>query len=93
MSRINRIRRRAGHEAAIHDRARTLVATQLTEPLKPTDATWLLEHLAGCGACREVLAAYEADRAALRTLRDRQPQPPRDLWARTAAAIEREAAA
>ncbi len=36
---------------------------------------------------------YEADRAALRGLRDRQPEPPRDLWARTAAAIERESPA
>ena len=38
-------------------------------------------------------AAYEADRLLLRGLRDRQPEPPRDLWARTAAAIERESAA
>ena len=37
-------------------------------------------------------AAYEADRLALRGLRDRAPEPPRDLWARTAAAIERESA-
>ena len=93
MSRIHRIRRRAGHDAAVHERARTLAATQLTEPLKAVDATWLLEHLAACDACRAVLADYEADRAGLRRLRDQQPQPPRDLWARTAAAIEREAVA
>ena len=43
-------------------------------------------------ACRSVAAAYEADRLALRGLRDQQPEPPRDLWARTAAAIERESA-
>ena len=54
------------------------------------EAAWLDEHLAGCDACRSVAAAYEADRLALRALRDRQPEPPRDLWARTSAAIERE---
>jgi WD40 repeat protein len=93
VSRIHRVRRRAGHDAAVHERARTLAATQLTESIRAADATWLLEHLAGCESCREVLAGYEADRAALRRLRDQQPQPPRDLWARTAAAIEREAVA
>src|SRR6185369_11165962 len=36
--------------------------------------------------------AYLADRALLRTLRDTQPEPPRDLWARTSAAIEAEGA-
>jgi WD40-like Beta Propeller Repeat len=93
VSRIHRLRRRAGHAASVHERARTLAATQLTEPIKAVDATWLLEHLAGCEACRAVLASYEADRAGLRLLRDHQPQPPRDLWARTSAAIEREAVA
>jgi WD40 repeat protein len=91
VSRIHRLRRRAGHAASVHERARSLAAIQLTEPLKPVDNTWLLEHLSGCDACRQVLAVYEADRAGLRRLRDQQPQPPRDLWARTAAAIEREA--
>src|SRR6185369_14311190 len=38
-------------------------------------------------------AAYDADRLALRSLRSHQPEPPRDLWARTAAAIEGESAA
>jgi hypothetical protein len=33
------------------------------------------------------------DRAMLRRLRDANPEPPRDLWARTAAGIERESAA
>ena len=60
---------------------------------RPADGAWLEEHLAGCDACRSVAASYEADRLALRAMRDRQPEPPRDLWARTSAAIERESSA
>jgi hypothetical protein len=93
MSRIHRLRRRAGQSVVIHDRARSLAARRLDEPLEPADAAWLADHLAGCAACRSTAAAYEADRLLLRSLRDRQPEPPRDLWARTAAAIERESAA
>jgi WD40-like Beta Propeller Repeat len=93
MSRMHRLRRRAGQSVVLHDRARSLAARRLDEPLEAADATWLADHLAGCAACRSVAAAYEADRLLLRSLRDRQPEPPRDLWARTAAAIERESAA
>jgi WD40 repeat protein len=93
MSRMHRLRRRAGQSVVVHDRARSLAARRLDEPLDASDATWLADHLAGCAACRSVAAAYEADRLQLRGLRDQQPQPPRDLWARTAAAIERESAA
>ena len=90
--RLQRVRRRAGDTVATHDRARGLAATRLDQPLTPTEATWLDEHLAWCGACRGVAASYESDRLALRAMRDRTPEPPRDLWARTSAAIEREAA-
>lgn len=93
MSRVHRLRRHAGHSAVVHDRARGLAAQRLDSPLEPADAAWLDEHLAGCGGCRSIAAAYETDRLALRGLRDRQPEPPRDLWARTSAAIERESAA
>jgi len=94
MSRVQRIRRRrAGDSSAGHQRARDLAAERLGGPLQPGDGAWLDEHLAGCAACRSVAAAYEADRAALRGLRDLRPEPPRDLWARTSAAIERESAA
>jgi hypothetical protein len=65
----------------------------LDGPLGLTEAAWLDEHLADCGACAEVAAAYEADRLTLRNLRLHTPDPPRDLWPRTAAAIEREATA
>ncbi len=50
------------------------------------------EHLDTCGACRGAAAEYDDQRMALRRLRDDAPQPPRDLWARTAAAIEAEGA-
>ena len=93
MSRMHRLRRRAGQSVVIHDRARSLAAQRLDEPLEANDATWLADHLAGCAACRSVAAAYEADRLRLRGLREHQPEPPRDLWARTAAAIEHESAA
>ena len=82
-------RRRHNDAEASHDRARSLIAAGFLEPIEPTDATWLESHLAGCLECRTDAAAYEADRQLLRALRDRPPEPPRDLWARTAAEVER----
>lgn len=67
-------------------------AERLDGPLGLAEATWLDEHLAGCDACAAIAAAYEADRLSLRALAANPPQAPRDLWARTAAAIERESA-
>jgi hypothetical protein len=64
----------------------------MLEPLDEGDSTWLESHLAGCAECRLEHEAYLADRQLLRALRDHQPEPPRDLWARTSAVIEREAA-
>ena len=92
MSRVHRVRRRVSQAAAGHERARGLAAERLLEPLEPTDASWLADHLTGCESCGAIASAYEADRMVLRGLRDRAPEPPRDLWARTAAAIERESA-
>src|SRR3954471_23867336 len=91
MSRIHRLRRhRSGTSSAGHDRARGLAAERLDGPLQRADDTWLAGHLAACHACRAVARAYESDRLAPRRLRDRAPEPPRDLWARTSAAIESE---
>lgn len=67
-----------------------LAAFRLAEPLDPADERRLGAHLATCDACRGWVAGYEADRAALRGLRE--PPPPRDLWTRTAAALDREEA-
>jgi Putative zinc-finger len=71
-----------------HERAERLVAVRLDQPLPPIDEAALEDHLDGCPDCRALAAAYEADRVALRAL---PPiEPPRDLWARTSAALERE---
>jgi hypothetical protein len=90
VSRVDRLRRRAGHDAAIHERARRLAAEQLDRRLEFDDAIWLDQHLGACRACRSIATAYETDRRALRSLRSHEPEPPRDLWARTSAALERE---
>src|SRR4051794_379088 len=90
MSRIRRLRsHRTGTRFAAHDRARALAAERLDGALTRFDAAWLSEHLAACHTCRVVANAYQSDRLALRAMGDRTPEPPRDLWARTAAAIER----
>ena len=91
MSRFPRLRRRPDHWSSAHERARVRAAERLDGPLGLAEAAWLDEHLAGCSECRVVAASYTADRDALRALRGKTPVPPRDLWARTAAAIEREA--
>src|SRR5436190_23280592 len=82
--------RRPDEWPSFHDRARADLADRLEAALDPDEAAWLDGHLATCGACRDVEDEYTAQRLELRALRDRMPQPPRDLWARTAAAIERE---
>jgi hypothetical protein len=88
MTRFPRLRRRPDQWANAHDRARARAAERLDGPLGLAESTWLEAHLAECPSCAAIAAAYEADRMALRGLRDEQPDPPRDLWARTAAAIE-----
>jgi len=75
-----------------HARARSRAAERLHGPIDETEAAFLDEHLQSCADCRAAAADYEAQRLELRALGDRQPVPPRDLWARTAAAIERESA-
>lgn len=82
--------RRHNDPQSPHERARLLASDQLDEALGPADAGWLDRHLARCNACRDVARAYAEDRALLRTLP--MPEPPRDLWARTSVALERERA-
>jgi hypothetical protein len=85
--------RRRHHDAeATHDRARSLSSRRLTEPLGDDDAAWLARHLDACTECRREDEAFAADRELLRGLRATPIEPPRDLWARTSAALEREAA-
>jgi hypothetical protein len=73
-----------------HSRARTRAAERLDGRLDLDETRWLQEHLADCADCAAAAADYESQRFQLRALRDVAPVPPRDLWARTAAAIERE---
>src|SRR5512146_1582026 len=82
-------RRRHNDAEASHDRARSLIGARFLEPIDPSEDAWLEAHLAGCADCTRDAAAYEADRQLLRSLRDTSPEPPRDLWARTASEIER----
>jgi Putative zinc-finger/WD40-like Beta Propeller Repeat len=91
MSRFPRLRRRQDEWSDDHARARTRLAERIDGPLGLAESTWLDEHLAACPSCAAMAAAFEDDRLALRALGDQPPEPPRDLWARTAAAIEAEA--
>ena len=88
MNPLGRRTRRADDWASPHERARTRAAQWLDWPLDPAEAAWLESHLGACRACRRRANEYLENRDRLRTLRDVAPPPPRDLWARTAAAIE-----
>ncbi|HEV2005833.1 MAG TPA: hypothetical protein VGQ85_04390, partial [Candidatus Limnocylindrales bacterium] len=84
-------RRRHHDDESAHDRARATWSQGMLEPIDPAEEACLDIHLAGCGECRVEREAFLEDRQLLRSLRDQPPEPPRDLWARTAAAIEQEA--
>lgn len=73
-----------------HVRARADLSDRLDALLEAAEAEWLDTHLAACPVCTETASAYASQRLELRALRDRTPEPPRDLWARTSAAIESE---
>jgi hypothetical protein len=74
-----------------HLRAQARAAERLDAPLDPDESRWLDAHLAECADCAAAAADYAEQRLELRALRQQAPVPPRDLWARTAASIEREA--
>jgi hypothetical protein len=90
VSRLGRVGRRPDHWDSPHERARLRIAERMAGDLGAEEAGWLDQHLAGCAPCAALATQYAADRETLRALRDAAPEPPRDLWARTAAAIERE---
>ena len=69
-----------------HARAHSWLAERLDGPLQPAREATLAAHLASCASCRQVDAEYRANRAAIRLLAG--PVPPRDLPARTLAALE-----
>jgi cell division septation protein DedD len=70
----------------VHERARTLAAEAIDAALESSEAAWLAEHLNSCEECREVGAEYRAIHDELHSLA--APVPPRDLWARTSAALD-----
>ena len=72
-----------------HPQAHEWAADRIHEPLPPEREARLETHLAGCAECRAVEADYLAASASLRQLS--APIPPRDLAARTFAALDREA--
>ncbi|HEY0443691.1 MAG TPA: hypothetical protein VGC90_05675 [Candidatus Limnocylindrales bacterium] len=84
-------RRRSDRPETVHARARAAAAARLDGRIDPRVNAWLDAHLGDCADCAAIADAYAGQQAELRALRDRLPQPPRDLWARTSAAIEREA--
>ena len=69
-----------------HERACLLAAESIDAPLQPTDAAWLAGHLASCPDCAAAAREHRSIRGELRGLV--MPEPPRDLWARTSAALD-----
>ena len=61
---------------------------RIDERLDPRDEAWLEAHFLRCDPCSRVAAEYDAESALFAPARGAYPDPPRDLWARTAGAIE-----
>jgi hypothetical protein len=82
---------RAGRAAAraarqAHEWARALASDAVDMDLSAADSAWLADHLEACTECRSVAEEYRALHDELRALP--QPEPPRDLWARTSARLD-----
>jgi hypothetical protein len=73
-------------EEVMHERARMLAAEAVDLDLESRDAQWLEVHLRDCAECRAIAEEYLAIHAELAGLSD--PEPPRDLWARTRAGLD-----
>jgi len=73
-------------EELAHERARMLSAESIDAQLDPKDLAWLGDHLGSCADCSAVDGEYRAIHSELRSLP--APEPPRDLWARTYAALD-----
>lgn len=73
-----------------HARFRELISERLDGRLPVNEQRQLAAHLRTCSRCAAVEHDYRDQRAALRGLAD--ATPPRDLWARTSAALDREMA-
>ena len=73
-----------------HARYRELISERLDAPLTSRDQRELMAHLASCAGCRAVERDYRQQRSRLRSMP--AAPPPRELWALTAAALDREMA-
>ncbi len=71
-----------------HALFREMISRRLSERLSADESRLLRAHLRSCRLCRAVEADYRAQRPTLQSLHP--AVPPRDLWARTAAALDRE---
>ena len=71
-----------------HARYRELLAARLDRQLSRAENRILLNHLKSCHNCQQAEREYRDQGALLRSLP--APEPPRDMWARTSTALDRE---
>ena len=76
------------HVDQLHEPFRELISRRLDGSLGGNSETALNAHLADCPYCRQVEHDFAEQRRLLRAMP--QAIPPRDLWARTSAALDRE---
>jgi Putative zinc-finger len=73
-----------------HAKFRDLLAARLDRQLTHAENRLLVGHLRTCPECRQAERDYLDQRSLLRALP--RPMPPRDMWARTSTALDREVA-
>jgi hypothetical protein len=71
-----------------HGKYRELLAARLDRPLTRVENRTLVAHLKTCEECRQAERDYLDQRSLLRALPPLMP--PRDMWARTSSALDRE---
>jgi hypothetical protein len=74
-------------EQLTHEQARALALESIDTRLEPADAARLGDHLDACPECAAIDAEYRAIHQELHGLA--MPAVPRDLWARTSAALDK----
>jgi len=73
-----------------HAKYRELLSARLDRQLTRTENRMLVAHLKSCPDCQQVERDYRDQSVLLRSLPT--PPPPRDMWARTSTALDREVA-